>query len=99
MGNCIAVNGRFRTTKAVYPLHSVRDTLPSFCRSIRSACRDEDRPAVLDRCITWAFCLITSAGVSTRHEAISAPAEAMAWMTGPGVAAGKACARSDLADS
>ena len=55
--------------------------------SMRNACIEvevEEDDLVLDAVIIWAFCLMTSAGVRTRHEASSAVPEAREWTMGCG---------------
>lgn len=77
IGNCIAVNGRFRAASAVYPLHRRLSAPPSLLLSIRHAWRDVDPPcAVPERLAICALDLITSAGVRTRHDASSAVPDA-----------------------
>ncbi|KAL2259879.1 hypothetical protein VTK26DRAFT_6291 [Humicola hyalothermophila] len=100
-GKWIAVNGKFLATKIAYPRDNVRRAPPPLRRSIWNASTDEDWPNRADpeRWSTWAFCLMTSAGVSTVQDAISAPAEARAWVAGSGTAAGRLLSSSDLADS
>lgn len=82
MGNWSAVKGRLRATSAVYPVNNRRDvSLPA---TWRKASRDVELLRVvvfpfdepLSSRSIWAFCLITSAGARTRHEASSAIADA-----------------------
>lgn len=101
MGNWSAVNGRFLAARALYPAHNLRQGPPSLCQTMCRALREDDcrLPPAAESRNTWAFCLMTSAGVSTEQEANSAAPEASAWTAACGTAEGRAVPRADFADS
>ena len=85
MGNCMAVNGRFLATRAVYPLHSWVGFLNRFRATMVAFPSKAFVDAFEDFLTIWAFCLRTSAGVRIRQETSSPIDEAAEWMTGMGI--------------
>ena len=101
MGNWSAVNGRFLAARALYPAHNLREGPPSPCQIMCSALREDDcrlAPEAESR-NTCAFCLMTSAGVSTEQEANSAALEARAWTAACGTTEGSPVPSADFAVS
>lgn len=98
MGNWSAVNGRFLAARALYPAHNLREGPPSLCQTMCSALREDDCRLAESR-NTCAFCLMTSAGVSTEQDANSATPEASAWTAACGTGEGRAVPSADFAVS
>lgn len=91
IGKCKPVKGRLRPTNAAYPRHSFQGLCLN--REITSSVAvGLCSPLPVCFCMTCAFCLSTSAGVSIRQETISAVEEAMAWAIG----LGRECGRGRL---
>lgn len=87
-GNCMAVNGRLRPARAVYPLH-IWVGLLNFRRAWMVALPSKSLLEVGERCFRdtiCAFCLRTSAGARIRHDTSSPAEEATEWVIGVGSA-------------